>query len=141
MRLGEKQELFSRLECQITPKANALGFEVRGGELQRFEQQCRYNATHCRRCKQTKAHRNHTPPKNQLSRHKRHKFRSIGKLNSLHRDKLAKDIILTLGGVVQWNTEAYRELGEWWESLHSLCCWGGYFDDGGHFSITHGRRR
>jgi hypothetical protein len=31
-------------------------------------------------------------------------------------------------------------LGEFWESLHPLCCWGGHFRnrDPYHFSVTHG---
>lgn len=36
------------------------------------------------------------------------------------------------------STEAHRPLGEFWETLHPLCCWGGRWGDGNHYSITHG---
>ena len=60
--------------------------------------------------------------------------------NSLHRKGLAIDLILFKGGKPLWDTESYRFLGEFWESLHPLCCWGGHFRrrDAYHFSITHG---
>jgi hypothetical protein len=60
--------------------------------------------------------------------------------NSLHCKGLAIDLILFKAGKPCWDTESYRELGEFWESLHPLCCWGGHFRrrDAYHFSITHG---
>jgi hypothetical protein len=130
VKLGLKQELFSRLECQIVPKANGLGYEVRGGEYLRFEQQARYNAEHCGICKKIK--KNHT---------KEHRFRAIGIVNSVHRLKLAKDVILTKHGKVCNKLEDYVELGEWWEGLHPMCRWGGRFHDAYHFSLEHQGRR
>lgn len=141
MSLGAKQELFAELECQIVPKAISLGFKVRGGEYLRFQQQCDYNATHCGQCKQTRAHRNHKAAIYSAVAVRRHKFRAIGSRNSLHKDKLAKDVILFKNGKPRWDTESYRELGEWWEGLHELTAWGGRFNDGGHFSVTHGGRK
>ena len=35
-------------------------------------------------------------------------------------------------------TEDHRKLGEFWESLHPLCRWGGRFGDGNHYSLEHG---
>jgi hypothetical protein len=37
------------------------------------------------------------------------------------------------------NTEDHRELGEFWESLHEGCRWGGRFRevDGNHYSFEH----
>jgi hypothetical protein len=60
--------------------------------------------------------------------------------NSLHCKGLAIDLILFKDGEPCWDKESYRELGEYWESLHPLCCWGGHFKrrDAYHFSITHG---
>ena len=135
MKLGQKQELFSRFECLIVPKANSLGFEVRGGEYQRFEQQARYNASHCGICKGVKStHKPGHPDEG-------HRFRAIGIVNSVHRVKLAKDIILTRNGKVCNKLEDYRELGEWWEQLHPLCRWGGRFHDAYHFSFEHQGRK
>lgn len=131
MKLGQKQELFSRLECQITPNANSMGYEVRGGEYLRFEQQARYNASHCGICKKHK-----TKHKSQ-----KHRFRAIGIVNSLHRLKLAKDVILTKHGKVCNDWEDYLELGVWWEQLHPLCRWGGRFHDAYHFSLEHQGRK
>jgi hypothetical protein len=61
---------------------------------------------------------------------------------STHYDRLAIDINLFLkGGAYSTSTEDYRSFGEFWESLHELCCWGGKWGDGNHFSITHNGRK
>jgi hypothetical protein len=56
---------------------------------------------------------------------------------SLHCERLAIDLMLFINGVYQTQTEAYRPLGEKWESLGGT--WGGRFStpDGDHFSIAH----
>ncbi len=131
MRLGQKQELFAELLPRLIDKAISLGFKVRVGEVLRFEAQARWNSEHCRACKKTKAHKNH----------QHHTFVAIGILHSLHRQKLAVDLILFLRGQPRWDTFSYTKLGEWWEDQHTLCRWGGRFRDAGHFSITHGGRR
>ncbi len=139
MRLGAKQELFSRLLPRLLDKAHELGFSVRMGEVLRFEEQARWNSTHCRKCDGVKEARVH-----EKRRSGGHTFRRIGILRSLHRLKLAVDLILFTAGVPHWNTAAYRELGEWWEAQSGRdfeCCWGGRFSDGGHFSIGHGGRK
>lgn len=132
MKLGQKQELFSRLLGNLLNEAHELGYDVRMGEVLRFEQQARWNSEHCRKCKQTKAHTNHRG---------RHDFRAIGILDSLHRYKLAVDLILCSDGRPLWDTDSYLALGEWWEGLHELTAWGGRFNDAGHFSIRHGGKR
>ena len=43
--------------------------------------------------------------------------------------------------VYQKDTKSYEKLGEYWESLHELCSWGGRFNDGNHFSIQHNGMR
>jgi len=55
---------------------------------------------------------------------------------SLHYKGLAKDINLFLDGEYLKDTEDYLPLGELWERLGNT--WGGRFNDGNHFSITHG---
>lgn len=134
MRLGEKQQLFMRLLPRLLTRALQLGFEIRGGELLRFEAQARWNATHCRVCKLERGAKRHAGV-GPL----RHKFRAIGIVKSLHRVKLAFDLVLFRRGRPCWDSETYRELGEFWKSLHPLCRWGGDFrnPDGGHFSIAH----
>lgn len=132
MRLGEKQELFAHLLPSLIRKAEALGYKVRMGEVLRFEQQARWNSEHCRTCKRTKEDPVHATE---------HGFRAIGILHSLHRQKLAVDLILFARGKPLWDAGSYRALGEWWEQKHALARWGGRFRDSGHFSITHGGRR
>ena len=55
---------------------------------------------------------------------------------SLHAWGLAGDLVLYINGVYQRDTEAYRPLGEKWESMGGT--WGGRFGDGNHFSLEHG---
>jgi len=57
---------------------------------------------------------------------------------SVHEEKLAVDLTLTLDGVVQPDTPAYSALGTYWKSLHPSARWGGDFvhrPDGNHFSF------
>lgn len=132
MTLGEKQQLFMRLLPKLIGRALVLGFQIRGGELLRFEEQARWNATHCRACRR---HEIDHGPLGKI----RHKFVAIGIVKSLHRLKLAIDLILFRNGQPCWDTEDYKQLGEYWKSLHPLCRWGGDHrnPDGGHFSIAH----
>lgn len=61
--------------------------------------------------------------------------------NSLHTDRLAIDFNLFRNGVWLKTTEDHLPLGQFWEKLHPLCCWGGRFGDGNHYSITHQGRK
>ncbi len=63
--------------------------------------------------------------------------KGYGHPKSAHKNKLAMDILLFKDGVYLTETEDYRLIGEFWESLHELCEWGGRFGDGNHFSIEH----
>ena len=54
-------------------------------------------------------------------------------MNSWHMDSLAVDMILDINGQWQSDTESYRKLGIFWESLSSYNRWGGRFSDGNHF--------
>mgnify|MGYP003575504440 CR=1 FL=1 len=78
-----------------------------------------------------------------------------GHPQSTHRERLAADINLWVGGVLQKGTVAHTDLGEWWETLSGFYlptgekvpegaggeymefCWGGRFNDGNHYSIEH----
>lgn len=60
---------------------------------------------------------------------------SYSSSNSLHKDRLAIDLNLFLNGKYLTSTEDWKELGEYWETLHPLCRWGGRFQDGNHFSM------
>jgi hypothetical protein len=55
--------------------------------------------------------------------------------NSLHYIGLAKDLNLFVNGKYMKDTESYRAMGEFWESIGGD--WGGRFGDGNHFSIRH----
>lgn len=51
-----------------------------------------------------------------------------------HQKRLAIDLNLFIDGQYQRETEAYRELGEFWESLNPYNRWGGSWGwDGNHF--------
>lgn len=98
MKLGEKQELFSRLLPVLMQYMFANGYDIRMGAVER-----------------------HTG----------------GHEKSLHKVRLAADINLFYKGVYLTTTEEHEQFGIFWEGLHELCRWGGRFDDGNHYSITH----
>lgn len=56
---------------------------------------------------------------------------------SLHYLKLAQDFNLFVGGeyIRDGSHPVYGAIGEYWESLHPLCRWGGRFADANHFSL------
>lgn len=56
--------------------------------------------------------------------------------NSLHNIGLAQDIDLYRNGVYQTLSEQHTHFGEYWESLHPYCRWGGRFNDGNHYSFA-----
>jgi len=58
-------------------------------------------------------------------------------LGSLHGLRLAIDLNLFKDGVWLQTTNDHIILGEYWESLNPLCRWGGRFNDGNHYSLTH----
>lgn len=74
-----------------------------------------------------------------------HAFRcetcKVGKKRSLHKLCLAMDLNLWKDGKYLTKTEDHKKLGEYWESLHPLCTWGGRFGDGNHYSVTHRGRK
>ena len=64
-----------------------------------------------------------------------------GRKTSLHKDKLAIDLNLFKDGKYLTTTEDHRFLGLYWEALDQANSWGGHFDDGNHYSMSHHGRR
>jgi hypothetical protein len=60
--------------------------------------------------------------------------RGYGTANSFHKQRLAIDLNLFDGGIMLYNSEQHRPLGEWWEAQGGT--WGGRFKepDGNHYS-------
>jgi hypothetical protein len=62
---------------------------------------------------------------------------AYGHPGSVHRVRLAVDLLLdSATGEYLTATEAYQQLGEWWEKQHPLARWGGRFKDGNHYSFA-----
>ena len=61
-------------------------------------------------------------------------FATYGETWSAHKQRLAVDFNLFIGGEYQTTTEAFTQLGEYWITLDPDNVWGGDFDDGNHFS-------
>jgi hypothetical protein len=112
MKLGEKQELFAFLLPRLLDQAHALGFRVRMGECWR-------------------------PPETAAA----YAAQGKGIAQSVHSDKLAVDLNLFRDGQFLQDSDSHRPLGEWWETLHPLCRWGGRFGDGNHYSLEHEGRK
>jgi hypothetical protein len=106
--LREAQALFARLVGTLLVHAAEQGYEVTLGEAYRPPELVALYARDGR-----------------------------GSAASVHPDRLAIDLNLFRDGVFQPTTEAHRPLGEWWESQHPLCRWGGRFQkpDGNHYSL------
>lgn len=100
-----------RLLPRLIDHAYMKGYQLRGGELLRTDEQAKANAG-----------------------------TGIGISNSLHKLKLAIDLNLFRNGEFLGKSEDHKFLGEHWKSLHPLCRWGGDFKpraDGNHYSIEH----
>jgi len=109
MTLGQKQRLFARLIAELISWAYEQGYEVTCGDAFRDPRvHGRFGAK-----------------------------KGYGRKNSCHKLKLAMDLNLFIEGRYQKTTKAHHALGKKWESMHSLCRWGGRFNDGNHYSMTH----
>lgn len=108
MTLSEKQALFTVKIAQLINWADERGYRLTFGEAYRTPEQAALNAK-----------------------------KGSGISNSLHTQRLAVDFNLFVGGKYQEKSEAYRPLGEYWESIGGA--WGGRFSkpDGNHFSLEH----
>lgn len=107
MTLRQKQSLFVQLIGKLIEFAYAQGYELSFGEAYRTPEQAILNAK-----------------------------KGIGIKNSVHTDRLAVDFNLFKDGAFLPHTAQHKQLGEYWESLHPDCRWGGRFNDGNHYSFT-----
>lgn len=106
--LREKQSLFALLVALLICEADRMGYAVTFGEAYRSPEEA------ARLAKAGK-----------------------GIAGSLHTSRLAIDLNLFKDGKYLTSTESFRPLGEFWENQHELCRWGGRFNDGNHFSLSH----
>ncbi|HGU5542443.1 hypothetical protein MP31_19420, partial [Escherichia coli N36254PS] len=106
--LSEKQQLFAVMIADLIHWAQEHGYRLTFGEAYRTPEQAALNAK-----------------------------TGKGIRNSLHTLRLAVDFNLFINGEYQTDTDAYRPLGEYWESIGGT--WGGRFSraDGNHFSLEH----
>ena len=108
MKLSETQQLFAVMIADLIHWAQEHGYRLTFGEAYRTPEQAALNAKSGK-----------------------------GIRNSLHTLRLAVDFNLFINGKYQADTDAYRPLGEYWESIGGT--WGGRFSraDGNHFSLEH----
>lgn len=107
--LGQKQKRFAKAVARLIDKAHELGYEVTLGDAYR-------DPRAFGRLGETIAYGN--------------KF-------SCHKVRLAIDLNLYRDGKYLDQSDDHKPLGEWWEALAPDHCWGGRFQDGNHYSITH----
>lgn len=107
--LGQKQRLFTKLQAAFIEHAYASGYELTDGDAYRDP-------------------RLHGAVGVKMG---------YGHPKSAHKQRLARDYNLFKDGAFLQGTEDHRPLGEFWESLHPLCRWGGRFNDGNHYSMEH----
>lgn len=133
MTLGEKQQLFVRCLAIWLPWALSRGYQFSMGESKRSDEQAELNAIG-QMGRETVAQL-----VQKLYPGLAAAIRNNGKANGIrrtaHGKQLAMDWNAFKDGVYLTQTEQWRELGEYWESLHPLCRWGGRFGDGNHLSI------
>lgn len=106
MNLGQRQRLFGKLAPLLMMEIHSRGFEYTFGEAYRTPEQALIYAKQGR-----------------------------GIARSLHQIKCAIDLNLFKDGVYLETTEAHRQFGEFWESLHPNCRWGGRYNDGNHYEF------
>lgn len=112
MTLGQRQRLFTQLISKLITFAYDNGYELTFGDAYR----------------DPRVHGDMGSKK------------SYSSANSLHKQRLAVDFNLFKNGVYLTATNDHKTLGEYWESLHPLCRWGGRFNDGNHYSLEYGGR-
>ena len=105
--LGQKQRRFASMAAHLILHAQTLGFAVTLGDAYRDPRV--FGPMGVRQ--------------------------GYGESRSAHKHRLAVDLNLFKNGRYLANTEAHRELGEWWEAQGGT--WGGRFNDGNHYSLKH----
>lgn len=135
MTLSEKQRLFHRLLTDLQVWGYAQGYEFTFGEAMRSDEQAEINYIGPSGRDAVAQLIERGFPK--LAARLRNNGKTKSPSYTVHQDCLAVDLKLFINGIWQSDTEAYRPLGEKWESMHTLCRWGGRFNDGNHFSFEH----
>lgn len=107
MKIGERQRLLTRLLPRLLDKAHELGFELTMGDGYRDPRVFGMPG----------------------------ESKGYGSIWSGHKLRLAVDLNLFRDGKYLTRTEDHKPLGEFWESLHPECRWGGRFEDGNHYEI------
>lgn len=134
--LGQKQRRFAGYVSQLIQQAEAMGFEVAGGEWSRSDEQAVINSLGSDGREHLAALIQSSYP--DLAQCIRNNGKNNGIRLSVHQLGLALDLKLFKDGVYLTSSEDYRELGDWWKTLAPDCRWGGDFPgDGNHFSIEH----
>jgi hypothetical protein len=142
MTLGEYQRLFCSLMAKLLPWAHAHGYELAFGETKRSDEQAEINAIGPSGRQLLSAFLR-TYPGGVFDRLADciDNNRGSGIRLSLHELSLAADLNAFKNKKYLEYTSEYRELGEFWESLHPLARWGGRFGDGNHFSLEYQGRK
>jgi len=109
MNLGTKQELFARQLPGLIDYIHSLGYEIRLGDS--FRDPRVHGAFGTKK--------------------------GYGHAKSCHKLKLAQDINLMKNNVLLTKTSDHLNIGIWWEKQHPDNRWGGRFNDGNHYSMTH----
>lgn len=134
------QELHLRLVVvHLVPKAFELGFTVRWGEARRTDEQAEINALGAEgRELLAQCIKARWPL---LAAKIRNNGKASGIRASVHQLAIAIDLNLFRDGIYLTRTEDHRLLGEYWETLHPLCRWGGRWGDGNHYSLEYQGRK
>lgn len=134
--LSEKQRRLPMMLAELIRWAYSKGYELALGEAHRSAEQAEINAIGAV-WRERAADLLSSIPQLKALADKIRGHVGDGTRTSLHGDRLAIDLMLFINGEYQKTTEAYRPLGEYWESLGGT--WGGRFStpDGDHFSIAH----
>jgi hypothetical protein len=109
MKLGDRQKLFTRLLPKLFEYIHEQGYECTLGDAYRDA-------------------RSHGKLGERIA---------YGNKFSCHKVRCAIDINLFKDGKYLTTTNDHHPIGKFWENLHPLCCWGGRFNDGNHYSITY----
>jgi hypothetical protein len=107
MTLRQKQSKFARMVADLILKAYELGYEITLGDAYR----------------DPRLHGGVGLKK------------GYGHSKSCHKIRLAIDLNLFKDGVFLDKSDDHKILGEWWESQGGT--WGGRFNDGNHYSLSH----
>jgi hypothetical protein len=134
MRLGKKQELFSRLQPRLYDHIHSLGYEIRTGDWFRDP---RLHGEIGKRSVVAWLLLNASAACIALL--KATKYKNYGHFNSCHKYKLAVDVNLTFEGIYLEGGDAklaHDEIHDWWDEQHELTS-ERIPHDLNHYSLTH----